>query len=138
MDFLPLVPELYVSDFTKSLHFYVDLIGFKVEYSRPSPRFAFLSYQGSQLMIQELVPGEAERENLEYPYGRGINFQIETTNVAVVIAALEKEKYPLHRGVKDSWYRNDDLEYGCREILIHDPDGYLLRFSEDIGVRTVT
>ena len=135
MDFLPLVPELYISDYQKSIHFYVDLIGFKVEYSRPSPRFAFLSYQGSQLMIQELMPGETEREKLEYPYGRGINFQIETTSVAKIINSLENDNYPLRRGIKDNWYRNGDIEYGCREILVNDPDGYLLRFSEDIGTR---
>jgi len=51
---------------------------------------------------------------------------------------LEKNKYPLKRGIKDSWYRAGKVEYGCREILVMDPDGYLLRFSEGLGVNINT
>jgi lactoylglutathione lyase len=135
MDFLPLLPELYVSDFEKSLRFYVECLGFKLEYQREKPKFGFLSYQGSQLMIQELEPGEKEEEKLEYPFGRGINFQIETESIREVTEALEEKEYQLERGVKDSWYRVEDTLVGCREILVRDPDGYLLRFSEDLGTK---
>jgi len=137
MKFLPLLPELYVADFKKSLHFYVDILGFKVEYQRQNPNFAFLSYQGSQLMIQELQVGEKQAEKLEYPFGRGINFQIETDNVQIIINSLSKHNYSLKKGMKDSWYRENNILHGCREILVTDPDGYLLRFSEDIGEKPV-
>jgi catechol 2,3-dioxygenase-like lactoylglutathione lyase family enzyme len=133
MEFNLLLPELYISDFDKSVHFYRDILGFIVEYTRDDPKFAFLSYGKSQLMIQELRPGENEKEKLEYPYGRGINFQIETKSVRKIIDSLEKNKYPLKRGIKDSWYKGKDVSYGCREILVQDPDGYLLCFSEDLG-----
>lgn len=139
MDFNSLLPELMITDFKKSLHFYVDIIGFKIEYQREKPNFAFLSYQTkSQLMIQELKAGEKEGEGLEYPFGRGINFQIETKSVQKIIEALAKNKYPLKRGIKDSWYKNGNIAYGCREILVLDPDGYLLRFSEELGERVYT
>lgn len=137
MKFLPLLPELYVTDFKNSLHFYINILGFKIEYQRESPKFAFLSYQVSQLMIQELVAGEKEKEKLEYPFGRGINFQIKTDNVQEIIDSLKKNSYPLNRGIKDSWYKGGDMLYGCREILVIDPDGYLLRFSQDIGEKEI-
>ena len=137
MKFLPLLPELYVTDFKKSLHFYMDILGFKIEYQRENPKFAFLSYQESQLMIQELVAGEKEKEKLEHPFGRGINFQIETKSVQEIIDSLKKNNYPLNRGIKDSWYKGGKKLYGCREILIMDPDGYLLRFSQEIGEKEV-
>ena len=133
MEFLPILAEFYITDFSKSLHFYVDIIGFKIEYQRENPNFAFLSYHGSQIMIQELAPGEKESKKLEYPFGRGINFQIDTKSVQNVINSLEKNSYPIKRGMKDSWYKADDKSYGCREILVLDPDGYLLRFSEELG-----
>jgi lactoylglutathione lyase len=133
MDFNSLLPELYISNFDASIHFYQDILGFKIEYSRDDPKFAFLSYGKSQLMIQELQPGEKEKEQLDQPFGRGINFQIETDSVQKIIDALEKDTYPLKRGVKDSWYKGKNCNYGCREILVQDPDGYLLRFSEDLG-----
>jgi len=132
-EFLPIIAELSITDFQKSLQFYVDIIGFKVEYQRQNPNFAFLSYNGSQIMIQELRPGEIELEKLEYPFGRGINFQIDTKSVQAIIDSLEKNNYPIKRGIKDSWYKADNKSYGCREILVLDPDGYLLRFSEELG-----
>ncbi len=135
MEFLPILAEFLVSDMDKSLRFYVDIIGFKVEYGRDNPRFAFLSFNGSQIMLQELKPGEKEVEKLEYPFGRGINFQIDTPSVQKIMDNLKKNNYPLKRGVKDSWYRAGKVEYGCREILVMDPDGYLLRFSEGLKKR---
>ncbi len=32
-------------------------------------------------------------------------------------------------------YRQDNKLLGNREFLVQDPDGYLLRFSEDLGVK---
>ncbi len=133
MKFLPILTEFSITDFAKSINFYVDIIGFKIEYQRENPSFAFLSYNCSQIMIQELRPGEKELEKLEYPFEKGINFQIETKNVHSIIDSLAKNNYPLKRGIKDSWYKAGNKSYGCREILVLDPDGYLLRFSEEIA-----
>ena len=138
MEFLPILPELYVTDFKESLEFYVDILGFKVEYTRKRPNFAFLSHQGSQLMIQELEPGEKEAGQLEHPFGRGINFQIGTDNVATIMESLKKHNYSLKRGIKGSLYKAGKTSYGCREILVNDPNGYLLRFSEDLGEKSAS
>jgi len=137
LKFNSLLPELYISNFETSLHFYVDIIGFKLEYKRDNPKFGFLSYQGSQLMIQELVPGEKESEKMDKPFGRGINFQIETKNVQAIVDSLSKNNYAVKRGIKDNWYRENNILHGCREILVTDPDGYLLRFSEDLGEKSI-
>ncbi len=135
MRFNNILPELYVVNFEKSLYFYTKILGFKLEYQRPDPKFAFLSYQGSQLMIQQEEDDDEEWHNgkPEYPYGRGINFQIETDNVQKIIDSLNNNNYPLKRGVKDSWYKVKDTLHGCREILVMDPSGYLLRFSQGLG-----
>lgn len=137
MKFLPILAEFAISDFAKSLNFYVNIIGFKVEYTRENPNFAFLSYNCSQIMIQELRPGEKELEKLEYPFGRGINFQIETKDVQIIIDCLTKNNYPLKRGIKDNWYKAGNKSYGCREILVLDPDGYQLRFSEELEEKEI-
>lgn len=136
----PLKPELYVSHFQKSLDFYTKILDFTVEYQREDPLFAFLSYQGSHLMIQELNPYEDEAfitGHFEYPFGRGINFQIDTDNVQKVYDSLRAYDYPLRRARKDSWYKVGNVLRGCRQILVQDPDGYLLRFSQDIGEKPV-
>lgn len=133
MKFNHLIPELYVSDFQKSLDFYNKVLGFKIEYKRENPLFAFLSYQGSQLMIQkEDNDQEWQNGKPDYPYGRGLNFQIETDNVDKIARLLELNKYPIKREIKESWYREENILHGCKEILVMDPDGYLLRFSQGL------
>lgn len=137
MHFNALLPELSVSDLSKSLHFYHDVLGFTIEYRRSDPPFVFLSYQGSQIMLQQAHTGtDWDTGALIYPYGRGINFQIETSEVAELLEKLKTADYPLFRPMVDSWYRENDVEHGCREFLVQDPDGYVLRFSQDLGERT--
>ncbi len=139
MIFNPLMPEIYVTDFKKSFDFYAKILGFKFEYGRENPKFAFFSYYGSQLMIQELAPGEREEMQLEYPFGRGMNFEIDTPDVSVIIKSLEQNRYPLSRGIKESW-RDVGIQgkrHGSKEILVHDPDGYLLRFNQDLGEKSI-
>lgn len=75
----PLVPELIVSDLPRSLAFYCGVLGFKIEYDRPEEHFAFLSFGGSQLMLEQDWQSESPWRvgPLEPPYGRGINLSIE-------------------------------------------------------------
>lgn len=138
MKFNHLIPELYVANFQKSLDFYKNILGFTLEYQRINPLFAFLSYQGSQLMIQEDDNDEEwHNRKPEYPYGRGLNFQIKTDDVQKIIDSLQDNNYLLKRGVKDSWYKENETLHGCREILVMDPSGYLLRFSQGLGQKSV-
>ena len=138
MIFNSLLPECYVTNFQKSLKFYVEILGFTIEYQRKNPYFAFLSYQGSQIMIQEIDTNEDKAfitGTYEYPFGRGINFQIDTNEVEKLADTLKSNNYPLRRELQDSWYKKDNMLSGCRQILVQDPDGYLLRFSQDIGTK---
>ncbi len=133
MKFNSLVPELYVLNFQKSIDFYVTVLGFKIEYQRENPKFAFLSYQESQLMIQQEDDNEDwHNAKPEYPFGRGINFQIKTNDAKQLVDKLQDASYLLKRGLEDDWYKVKNSLYACREFLVMDPDGYLLRFSEPI------
>lgn len=136
MKFNSLIPELLVKDLKESMHFYMDILGFKKEYERDN--FVFLSFQGSQIMMQELGSESSKlwvTGKMEHPYGRGINLQIEVATVNEIINSLEKAKYPIHMPLKVSLYRCGDKTLGNREFLAKDPDGYLLRFFEDLGVQ---
>jgi len=39
------------------------------------------------------------------------------------------------RPIDENWYRCGDTEIGKIAFLEQDPDGYLLRFTQDIGER---
>ena len=129
MKFDKLIPELMVGDLAKSLNFYRNILGFKIEYEREENKFAFLSFQGSQLMIQEDNKVWKTGE-LVYPLGRGINFQIEVKDTNKIIDSLKKNNYPLFRELKECRYRVNNKIVKCKEFLVQDPDGYLFRFSE--------
>ena len=134
MKFNKLIPELSVSNIHKSLQFYTKTLGFTIEYSRPEDEFYFLSYENTQMMIEEINDHWWTGE-LEHPFGRGINFQIEVSDVSVLVERLEESDVALFRPLKESWYRGEDTEFGQIEFLVQDPDGYLLRFAQCIGER---
>jgi catechol 2,3-dioxygenase-like lactoylglutathione lyase family enzyme len=132
MKFNKLIPELSVSNFEKSLKFYTGIIGFKIEYKRNESKFAMISFQGSQIMIEE-VNNNWSRGKLKYPFGRGINFQIEVDKIQPILDNFKKHNYPIFIESKENWYRRDNQFLGNKEFLVKDPDGYLLRFAEDLG-----
>jgi lactoylglutathione lyase len=48
---------------------------------------------------------------------------------------MSVDAWLLYAPVNDAWYRNRTVESGERVFLVLDPDGYLLRFAEPIGIR---
>jgi catechol 2,3-dioxygenase-like lactoylglutathione lyase family enzyme len=137
--FNALIPELSVVNTAKSLHFYLEILGFKLEYQRPEEGFAFISLGGAQLMLDQIGEGRTwQTEALSYPLGRGVNFQIEVTNLDTLLDNLKKNQISLFLEPEEKWYRKGDQELGTRQFLVQDPDGYLLRFAEDLGIRPHT
>src|SRR4051794_37894857 len=98
-----LMPEMEVSDFARSLRFYVAVIGFSVLYDRPERPFAYLTLGAAHIMIER--GGTWTTGALEQPFGRGINFQITVADVADIAARLALEGWPLFRPLADAWYR---------------------------------
>ncbi|MET0421015.1 MAG: VOC family protein [Acidimicrobiia bacterium] len=145
-------PELDVTNLAVSLRFYVELLGFRLLFERPTHKFAYLERGGVELMIQEADgPGRRFRTApLERPYGRGISFQLEVDDVdslheRVVAAGIE-----IVVPMEERWYEIDVVEAGGRwqvqgpaeagnrQFVLADPDGYLWRPFRDLGVRRAT
>ena len=129
-----MIPEFDVFNLDETLHFYVDLIGFKVVYDRPEDKFAFLELEDVQFMVQEI-----DKENLKwdtgelkYPLGVGINFQIDVKNIDEIYNRLKEDNYKIFVEMEDHYYRKDDEMLGEREYLVQDPNGFVLRFAQDI------
>jgi len=127
--FNTLIPELSVTDIEKSKHFYVSILGFKIEYERIEDKFAFISYGESQMMIEQ-INGYWETGILDYPFGRGINLQIKTSSLDLLHEKLILNGVTLFRDIDEFSYRQDDVLHNGREFLVQDPDGYLLRFLQ--------
>jgi len=134
MNWNQMIPEFDVFDLEKSLEFYTKFIGFDVVYTREEDKFAFLQMENVQLMIQEIdfENNKWQVDNLKYPLGNGINFQIDVTNIDEIYNNLKDNNYTIFIKMEEHWYRKENVLMGCKEFLVQDPNGYLLRFSEDL------
>ena len=136
MQFNRLIPELSVQNFEASLDFYVKKLGFSIDFERKEDRFAQISYQKAQIMLEQDNDGWVTAA-IDFPRGRGINFQIETDNLSLMEQKVIENNIPFFRKPKEIWYRINDIEEGVKEFLIQDTDGYLLRFQEFLGERNI-
>lgn len=133
-----IVPELYCSDIRRSLRFYVEVLAFTVRRERPEERFASLERGGAELMIEQtvdesrtLLAGEAQ-----FPFGRGVNLQIEVEAVDALCDRVQAAGSQIFLPLEGHLYRvRDTAEGGNRQFVVQDPDGYLLRFWQDMGER---
>jgi catechol 2,3-dioxygenase-like lactoylglutathione lyase family enzyme len=133
----PMVPELSVTDLACSLAFYTGLLGFSVRYRRDDPPFAYLEQQQVQLMLEQVHPAGWQVGALEPPFGRGINLQMELTDIQPLLDRLQRADIVLFRQPAEVWYPVGEMLAGQREFLLQDPDGYLLRFVQYLGERPV-
>ena len=131
------IPELSVTNLENSIKFYTT-IGFKIEYERPENKFVFLSMGEIQFMLQEISENDKwDVAPLTYPFGNGINFQLEVDSIDNIYNNLKNGNYKIAFDVEENWYRKDNKLLGNKEFLVQDPDGYLLRFSEDLGEKEI-
>ena len=129
MKFNKLIPELTVTDIHQSKEFYTKVWGFKIEYERQEDKFAFLSLGEAQLMLDEINDNWNVGE-LKYPFGNGINFQIEIEDIEGFVQKVKAQGVPLFQDIFTSSYQCEKICYIEKEVLLQDPDGYLLRFSQ--------
>ena len=87
MEFNSLIPELTVTDIERTKAFYVGILQFKIEYERTENKFVFLSLEKNQMMFEQ-ENGNWSVGVLEYPYGRGINFEMTVSNVDGIYARV--------------------------------------------------
>ena len=128
MKFNPLIPELSVRDIERTRHFYIDVLGFKVEYERPENKFIFVSLDECQLMLEQ-INGNWSVGELEYPFGRGINLEMTVQDVEGLYQRVLDHQIPVFKELTVHQYRENDEIIIQKEFLLQDPDGYLLRFT---------
>ncbi|MFI5174256.1 MAG: VOC family protein [Terriglobia bacterium] len=116
--FTRITPRLPVKDFQRSLAFYRDTLGFRVNLLWPedAPTFAILDREGVSVGVFVPTP--------EYPVQIGYaELYLETTKVQSLHAVL-KGRLPIEWGP-------EVYSYGRREFAVRDPDGYLIIFTEE-------
>ena len=130
MEFNKLIPELTVFNIEETKDFYLNILGFKLEYERIEDNFIFVSFENSQFMFEQLHDDGWNIGELEYPLGRGINFSIEVKDIDTLYDKVISHNITPFRKIMISNYKVGDKICQQKEFLIQDPSGYLLRFTD--------
>ena len=125
-----MVPELSVMDYEKSLHF---ILGSNVRIQRENSSFAYLEREEVHIMLEQFHDKGRNSTEPIYPLGRGINFQMEFSEIESIHTNLSAINYPIYKQIQNSWYDTGEVLIGRKEFLVQDLDGYLLRFTHFIG-----
>lgn len=129
------IPELIVFDYDRTLPFWRDILGFVVQFDRPSERLAMLEHpDGAQVMFFER-DGGWETGPFEQPLGRGVVIQVFVTNVDAVALRVEAAGLPFFVAPFEKWRDWGDRLGGQREFLVTDPNGYLVKVAQHLGER---
>ena len=117
----------------------MDALGFSVRFERPEERFAYLTRGPVHLMLEQADgPGRRFRiAPLEYPFGRGMNLQIQVPDVDNLHAQALRAGAIIYIPLEERWYRQGGEGAGNRQFVVRDPDGYRLRFFTGLGRRRV-
>lgn len=129
MQFNKLIPELTVFDMNETKEFYINKLGFKLEYERRENKFAFLSFEDSQFMFEQIHETGWNVGEFVYPLGIGINFSIEVADIDQYYERIKSYHIPLYRELMINYYQAENETIEQKEFLIQDPNGYLLRFT---------
>jgi len=126
---IAVAPEFFVHDMEESLRFYRDKLGFRVV--RQEPDFAvvalgsaFVLLAAAAAAVQYEMPGVKEWL-AGAPQGIGVNMLIILGDVDVMYQRARSSGATIAKEI-------DDRDYGLRDFITADPDGYLLRFASPI------
>ena len=86
------------------------------------------------MRFNQLVPelSVSDIENSKRFYTDVLRFRIEIDHVEEFVARIKEKGVVPFKDIFTSKYRCDGVSYVEKEVLIQDPDGYLLRFSETL------
>jgi uncharacterized glyoxalase superfamily protein PhnB len=121
-----LTPNLVVSNVERSMAFYRDVLGFKVDVTVPdaSP-YVFASVQSGPVEIFLNAPEPALAEYPAFkdrPIGGTLTLFIDVADIARVYESLQS-RVKVTMPIEKKWY-------GVTEFAFEDPDGYVLTFAE--------
>lgn len=83
--------------------------------------FAFLILGNAQIMIDEIGIGRTWKTGeLNYPYGRGINFQIKVEDVTSLAEKLKIHHVDLFLNIEEKCYQTDNTQVRQKQFLVMD------------------
>lgn len=120
---IQITPFMHVADLRTALDFFVDILGFAVEYEQPG--YAYVALEGAGIRILE----HREPNELGTPH-RGFAYYVDVRDLATIHAAIAPRLSTLPAGDVAGPI---DQPYRQRELIIRAPDGNLIVFGQAIA-----
>ena len=121
-----LTPNLIVSDVSRSIAFYRDVLGFTLAQTVPDAGpFVFAIVRSGNVEIFLNAPGPAQEEYPAFkgrPLGDTLTLFIEVSNIRASYDEL-KDRVQVVMPLETKWY-------GVTEFAFLDPDGYIITFAQ--------
>jgi catechol 2,3-dioxygenase-like lactoylglutathione lyase family enzyme len=129
--FALVAPEFFVRDVDASIAFYADVLGFtlvRADAGGDGRRtFAVVVRGAAEFMLaHEAFLGSANRGALPYPRASGVDIRLMVGDVDAVYARVSGAGAKIVLPLKDQ-------EYGLRDFIVADPDGFRIRFAQRIA-----
>ena len=118
------VPLLMVTDMARSLAFYVDGLGFKIEnHWMPDGRlrWCWMTLGDAALMLQEATESGRQKMAADGKLGNGVGINFQCTNALAIYREAGA------RGIEA--LREPQVGNFAWEVFFADPDGYKINFS---------
>ena len=137
MEIKKLAPNFAVQDIEKTVAFYRDVLGFKLEMAVPEDKsgveqelterkkyiYAMMSRDGVGVMFQRTDSiGEDVPPLKGVPIGASVSFYIEVEDINALYQEI-KPKAGVVKELETAWY-------GMQEFYVKDCNGYILGFAE--------
>jgi uncharacterized glyoxalase superfamily protein PhnB len=137
MELKKLAPNFAVKDIEKTVAFYRDVFGFKLEMAVPEDKsgveqeltekkkyiYAMMSSDGVKVMFQRTDSiGEDVPPLKGVPIGASVSFYIEVEDINALYHEM-KSKAEVVKELETAWY-------GMQEFYVKDCNGYILGFAE--------
>lgn len=119
---LQITPFMHVADLRQALSFFVDVLGFTVEFEQPG--YAYVALEGAGVRILE----HHDAAELGQPH-RGFAYYVDVRDLALINARIALRLAALPAG---DVMGPVDQPYRQRELMIRAPDGNLLVFGQAI------
>ena len=121
-----LAPEFFVSDVGATVRFYTQVLDFEVvrlETQGSVPVFAVLGLGDVVVLIdrQESIGGAPPT-----PRGLAVNIRVMVPDVDAVYDRARAAGATISRAI-------GDRDYGLRDFIVRDPDGFRIRFATPLG-----
>lgn len=120
---IQITPFMHVTDLEQALHFFVDILGFTVEFQQPG--YAYVALEGAGIRILE----NRDPDERGVPH-RGFAYYVDVRDLEKIEQAIGAKLATLPA---DDVVGPIDQRYGQRELMVRAPDGNLVVFGEAVG-----